>query len=201
MKPWITVVGVVGTVKRDSLSSAGEVSVYLPDDATPPDSGSRRRMTLVVRTRAIRCRARAATARGRCHASIAPVPVKARRRSTTLVSQTRRRARGSRCCCWRRSRASHSRLGAVGYLRRGSLRGRAAHARDRRPHGARRPRDGRAGDGACAKAALLAAIGVALGIAGALAASRLLAGFLFGVTPSDPAVFVAVPAAARRSWR
>jgi len=41
---------------------------------------------------------------------------------------------------------------------------------------------------------VLAVTGVALGIVGALAASRLLAGFLFGVTPSDPAVFVTVPA-------
>ena len=35
---------------------------------------------------------------------------------------------------------------------------------------------------------------LALGILGALAASRVLSGFLFGVTPNDPAVFVAVPA-------
>jgi ABC-type antimicrobial peptide transport system permease subunit len=41
---------------------------------------------------------------------------------------------------------------------------------------------------------LLAGVGVALGIVGALAASRLLAGFLFGVTPNDLGVFVAVPA-------
>jgi ABC-type antimicrobial peptide transport system permease subunit len=41
---------------------------------------------------------------------------------------------------------------------------------------------------------VLAGAGVTLGIAGALAASRVLSGFLFGVTPSDPAVFVAVPA-------
>jgi putative ABC transport system permease protein len=40
----------------------------------------------------------------------------------------------------------------------------------------------------------LTGIGVALGIAGALAASRVLAGFLFGVTPTDASVFVAVPA-------
>jgi len=40
---------------------------------------------------------------------------------------------------------------------------------------------------------ILAGAGVALGIAGALATSRLLAGFLFGVTPNDPTVFVSVP--------
>jgi len=41
---------------------------------------------------------------------------------------------------------------------------------------------------------MLAASGVTLGIIGALATSRVLAGFLFGVTPLDPTVFVAVPA-------
>jgi putative ABC transport system permease protein len=40
----------------------------------------------------------------------------------------------------------------------------------------------------------LTASGVAFGTVAALAASRLLSGFLFGVTPSDPAVFIAVPA-------
>jgi len=40
----------------------------------------------------------------------------------------------------------------------------------------------------------LAAAGVALGVAGALAFSRVLAGLLFDVNPHDPAVFVAIPA-------
>jgi ABC-type antimicrobial peptide transport system permease subunit len=41
---------------------------------------------------------------------------------------------------------------------------------------------------------VLVAAGVTLGIVGAFAASRVLARFLFGVAPSDPSVFVAVPA-------
>jgi len=40
----------------------------------------------------------------------------------------------------------------------------------------------------------LTGVGVALGVAGALASSRVLAGFLYGVTPTDAAVFVSVPA-------
>jgi ABC-type antimicrobial peptide transport system permease subunit len=36
--------------------------------------------------------------------------------------------------------------------------------------------------------------GLALGIAGALAATRLIASLLFGVTPSDPATFAAIAA-------
>jgi ABC-type antimicrobial peptide transport system permease subunit len=39
----------------------------------------------------------------------------------------------------------------------------------------------------------LAIIGVALGVAAALGLSRLIASFLFGVKPWDPAVFIAAP--------
>jgi predicted permease len=42
--------------------------------------------------------------------------------------------------------------------------------------------------------AVLALLGLALGLAGALAATRLLDALLFGVTPTDPATFVAVAA-------
>ena len=38
------------------------------------------------------------------------------------------------------------------------------------------------------------AIGLALGMAGALASTRLLSGLLFGVSATDPVLFVAVPA-------
>jgi putative ABC transport system permease protein len=40
--------------------------------------------------------------------------------------------------------------------------------------------------------AILAAIGIAIGLAGALALTRLLADLLFSVQPTDPATFVAV---------
>jgi ABC-type antimicrobial peptide transport system permease subunit len=40
----------------------------------------------------------------------------------------------------------------------------------------------------------LTGIGIALGLSGALGTSRVLSGFLFGVTTTDPLVFVSVPA-------
>jgi predicted permease len=43
------------------------------------------------------------------------------------------------------------------------------------------------------RAALLAVVGVAVGVAGAAGLTRLIAGMLFGVTPSDPIAFTAVP--------
>ena len=43
------------------------------------------------------------------------------------------------------------------------------------------------------RAAVLGAAGILIGIAGALALSRLMTNFLYGVSPMDPAVFVGVP--------
>ena len=42
------------------------------------------------------------------------------------------------------------------------------------------------------KGVVLTAVGVALGLVGAAAGSRLLQGMLFGITPLDPKTFVAV---------
>jgi predicted permease len=44
-----------------------------------------------------------------------------------------------------------------------------------------------------ARSFVLVAIGIALGLAGALGASRLLSGMLYGVSPTDPLTFVAAP--------
>jgi len=41
---------------------------------------------------------------------------------------------------------------------------------------------------------LSAVVGIALGLAGALALTRVIASLLFGIGPTDPATFAAVPA-------
>ena len=190
MKPWVTVIGVVGSVKRDSLNSAGEVSVYLPGGTMggfwfPPQ------MTLVVRADAdvptVGARIRAAVA------SVDPtVPVKSVRPVRDLVSDSAARARFTMLLLVTFAIVALT-LGAVGVY------GVVAYAVARRTReiGVRMALGARASDVlrmVLREGGVLAGIGVALGIAGSLAVSRVLAGFLFGVTPTDPAVFVSVPA-------
>ena len=190
VKRWVTVVGVVGTVKRDSLSSAGEVSIYL---STRNTAGFwfPTQMTLVLRTDAgvttLAPRLRDAVA------SVDPtVPVKAVRPLVDLVSASAARARFTMLLLATFAAVALV-LGAVGVY------GVVAYAVARRTReiGVRMALGARASDVLAMvlrEGGTLTAVGVALGIAGALAASRVLAGFLFGVTPTDLAVFVSVPA-------
>jgi len=190
VKRWVTVVGVVGTVKRDSLSSAGEVAIYL---STRNTAGFwfPTQMTLVLRTDAgvttLAPRLRDAVA------SVDPtVPVKAVRPVADLVSDSAARARFTMLLLATFAAVALV-LGAVGVY------GVVAYAVARRTReiGVRMALGARASDVLAMvlrEAGTLTTVGVALGIAGALAASRVLAGFLFGVTPTDLAVFVSVPA-------
>ena len=190
VKPWITVVGVVGTVKRDSLNSAGEVSVYLP---TGINAGFNfpTQMTLVVRAEGdaamLTSRLRAAVA-----SVDASVPLKAIRPLGELVSNSAARARFTMLLLATFAAVALT-LGTVGVY------GVVAYAVTRRTReiGVRMALGARASDVLAMvlrEGGTLTGIGVALGVAGALATSRVLAGFLFGVTPTDASVFVSVPA-------
>jgi predicted permease len=188
--PWITVVGVVGSVKRDSLSSPGEVGVYMP-------MGQRgafnfpTQMTLVVRADADP-RALAGQLRAAVSAIDPSVPVGTVRPLRELVTGSAGRARFTMVLLATFAAVAVT-LGAVGIY------GVVAYAVARRTReiGVRMALGARAGDVlgmVLREGSALAAAGVALGLVGALAASRVLAGFLFGVTPNDPAVFITVPA-------
>jgi predicted permease len=190
VKQWVTVVGVVGTVKRDSLNSAGEVSVYLPLGNTAGFYFAPQ-MTLVVRAerdaKALAPEIRAAVA-----GVNATVPVKAVRSLGDLVSSSAARARFTMVLLATFAGVALV-LGAVGVY------GVVAYAVTRRTReiGVRMALGARATDVlgmVLREGGVLTGAGVTLGIAGALIASRVLASFLFGVTPTDPSVFVTVPA-------
>jgi predicted permease len=189
VKPWITVVGVVGTVKRDSLSSAGEVGVYLPPGIATGFNFPAQ-MTLVIRADA------AASSLVRqlrsAVASVDPsVPVKDVRPLTELVSRSAARERFTMLLLATFAGVALV-LGAVGVY---GVVGYTV-ARRTREIGVRMALGARAGDVllmVLREGGMLTAAGVVLGIAGALATSRVLAGFLFGVAPTDPTVFLAVP--------
>jgi putative ABC transport system permease protein len=190
VKEWVTVVGVVGSVKRDSLSSPGEVAVYLP-------MGQRgafnfpTQMSLVVRTdrdvAAIGPELRAAVT-----ALEATVPVGTARPMRDLIGDSAARARFTMALLATFAGVALA-LGAVGIYGVVSY----AVATRTREIGVRMALGARATDVlgmVLADGGLLVAGGVTLGIVAALAGSRVLAGFLFGVTPSDPVVFASVPA-------
>jgi len=190
MKRWVTVVGVVGTVKRDSLSSAGEIAVYLPITHTA-GFWFPTQMSLVVRTAvpmtSLAPRLQSAVAR-----VDRTVPVTPPRLVRTLIANSAARTRFTVVLLATFAVVALS-LGAVGIY------GVVAYAVSRRTReiGVRMALGARATDVlgmVLREGGVLAGAGVTLGIVGALAASRLLAGFLFGVTPNDPAVFIAVPA-------
>jgi predicted permease len=190
MQPWTTVVGIVGTVKRDSLNSAGEVSIYLPSTNTG-GFWFPTQMTLVVRTDAS-----VATFSQRIRSAVSSidplVPVKSVRAVNELIDNSAARARFTMLLLATFAGVALT-LGAVGVY------GVVAYAVTRRTReiGVRMALGARASDVLAMvlrEGGMLAGIGVALGVVGALAASRLLAGLLFGVAPNDPTVFVTVSA-------
>ena len=190
LKPWMTIVGIVGTVKRDSLSSAGEISIYLPM-SNVGGFWFPTQMTLVVRAEgnavAIASRIREAVA------AVDPtVPVNSVRPLQDLVSSSAARARFTMVLLATFAGVALT-LGAVGIYGVIAF----AVARRTREIGVRMALGARATDVlrmVLREGGVLVAAGVTLGIVGAFAGSRVLARCLFGVTPSDPGVFVAVPA-------
>lgn len=186
-KDWITIVGIVGNVRRDSLSAAIAPSMYLPMQ----QSGASE-MRLVVRTDGERDVAALGTAIRRAVAAVdASVPVSVPRPLRGAVTDSAARPRFTAVLLGTFAAVAVL-LGAVGLY--GLVA--AGVARRRREIGVRLALGASAAgvvrmvvrDGTRVTLA-----GVVLGLVGAIAAGRALRGLLFDVAPNDPMVLLAVP--------
>ena len=189
LKEWITVVGIVGNVRRDSLTAAWEPSLYVPMRQDP--IGTTGYLVLRVNGEADAGASLSNAIRSAVASVNARVPLGAVRSLRTMVDDSAAAPRFSSILLAIFAAAALA-LGAIGIY------GVVAYSVARRTReigvrmalGARRTevlgmvlREG----------ARLAGLGLVGGFAAALVAGRLMAGMLYGVQPNDPAVLAAVP--------
>jgi predicted permease len=182
--PWLTVVGVVKDVKADSLTSSRTMTVYRPFAQAPITT-----MTVVARTSA-----QPALIADLLRATVAEldpnVPVSDVAAMEYVVASSMARPRFAMGLLSAFAAVALL-LGAVGIY------GVIAYAVSQRTReiGVRMALGATAGDTmwmVIRRGAMLAATGVALGTVGALVATRLFAGLLYGVSATDPATFATV---------
>jgi predicted permease len=185
--PWLTVVGVVGDMRRQSLERQAIAQIFLPYLQTPE-----RRMNLLVRTTTEPTRLTSAI-RHEIRALDKTVLVYG---GATLESRLAQRVAERRLNTWLLALFSALALllAAVGIygLMQQSVALRTREIGTRIALGAQ-PRDVLRlviGQGL-----RLALCGIGIGLLAAFALTRVLAGLLFGVTATDPATFVAAPLA------
>jgi putative ABC transport system permease protein len=186
--PWITIVGVVLDTKQDSLRDTASASVYVPwAQASRRFTGE---MWLVARTAGDPAVTGAAV-RGIVHDLDASVAVSDVRSMDAVISDSVSRSRFTTLLVAAFALLAVA-LGAVGiygvmsYLvgeRRGEMGIRMALGASRA--GVMRL--------VLRRAVWLAAIGAAIGVTGAMIATRALRQWLYGVSPTDPATFLFVP--------
>ncbi|MGH7555299.1 MAG: ABC transporter permease, partial [Longimicrobiales bacterium] len=183
---WLTVVGVVANAKNNDLAQQGEGAFYVPYPQRPEPA-----MTVVVRTLAD-----AASVAGMLREAVKGLdpeaPVSDVRTMQELVSASVAEPRFTAILLLGFAAVALA-LGAVGIY------GVIAYAVSQRIReiGVRMALGARQGDVlrmVVRQGAVLAAIGIAIGLVAAFGLTRVLSGFLFGVSPRDAGTFVAVPA-------
>jgi predicted permease len=184
LKDWITVVGVVGNVRRDSLSASPTPTLYLPLAQGFPTS-----MRLVVRGSTDA--AGLTPALGRLVRELEPtVPVGSVRALDEMVADSAARPRfvAGLLAAFALIAVLLGAVGVYGVVafavarRTREMGVRSALGASPRQIGALVLRDG----------GKLAAAGIVVGLIGALASGRLLRGFLFGVRETEPLVLLGV---------
>ena len=179
------VVGVVGDVKYEGLDKEDEPAFYLPVLQVPI------RVTYLVVSTAMSSEAAAAAIRGEVRKIDPEIPVSQVNTMEKLLSESVAQPRFRTFLLAAFSTVAML-LAAIGIY------GVVAYSVSQRTHeiGVRMALGAQQRDVlklVIRQGMALAALGVILGVIGAFALTRLTANLLFGVTPGDPATFVAIP--------
>jgi len=189
LKDWMTVVGVVGNVRRDSLTARAEPSLYVPLRQNPIFTPSHLLLRVAADAQVDAALTRAI--RGAVASVNASVPLGKVRGMRTLVDESAAAPRFTSLLLAIFAIAALA-LGAIGIY------GVVAYsvARRTREIGVRMALGARRREVlsmVLGEGARLAGLGLGVGFAAAFAAGRLLAGMLYGITSTEPMVLIGVP--------
>jgi putative ABC transport system permease protein len=186
---WIEIVGVVGDVRHFGLAHGDEPAVYTP--YAQSSQAWKRWMEIVVRgPRDAAGTGLAALLRAKVHAVDPLIPVPGARSLDSIVTSSlgSERFRTQLLTLFAGLALLLASVGIAGVMSQ-SVRQRTAEIGVRMALGAE---PGRVVRGLLAEGMRLTALGLLIGLGGALAASRVLASFLYGIGATDPATYLAV---------